>query len=275
MRLVLLIPSILLMACPSTGGSFFEDPVPEPTPDEEPTPSEDARMGWVQLERTWEWGGGATLRATASFHSPAEYAVWPTESTDLDGCAGGESAADEWSIPASDLDVGTPVLHLGEDELELDYDGTRWSRQLSTGYWEEFQEFTLRVTGGPDLPAQFYEAVVGSPATLTLDGFEDGPDGLAVSWTGANNDGDLRVLVYSDTDPIQWVYCRLDDDGAHTIPWSAFADSLPEGDYRFEARRQRSVDFELGAYPGTTLGMSTATADLFVRNPSADSSDGP
>lgn len=274
MRLLLLTSSLLLAACPSTGGTFYEAPTPEPTPDEEPTPGEESRMAWVQLQRSWELGGGATLRAVASFHSPADYAVWPTDSAELDGCTSGVSDVDEWSVPASNLDVGTPVLYLGDEELALDFDGTHWSRQLSTSYWEQHQEFTFRVTGGPDLPAQFYEAVVGSPATLTLEGFEEGPDGLSLTWTGANNDGDIRVLVYSESDPIDWLYCRLNDDGAHLLARDVFEGVLPDGDYIFEARRQRSVDFEMGEYPGTTLGLSTATADLFVSSASRDSSGG-
>ncbi len=275
MRLLLLIPALMLLACPSTGGSFFADPDPEPTPpDEEASPGEDARMAWVELHRSWEYGGGATLRATASFHSPSVYDLWPTASTDLDGCAGGESPPGAWVIPDSELDVGTPVLHLGDDQVELSFDGTHWFRQLSTSSWEEHQEFALQLSGGPDLPAQFYEAVIGSPATLTFDTFDAGDDGITVAWTGANDDGDIRVLIYNDEDPMQWAYCRLDDDGLQEMPWSTFDGLIPEGDYTFEARRQRSVDFEMGEYPGTTLGLSSATADVTVRTPSADSSEG-
>ncbi len=274
--LLLLSPCLLLLtACPAATGTFFEDPDPEPTaPPQDPDPGEDARMGWVQLERSWTLGGGASVRATASFHTPQEYARWPAESAELDGCAAGENDAGEWSLPDSDLDVGTPFLHLGDEELELTRNGATWARQLSTSYWEEHQEFTMRLTGGPDLPAQFYEAVIGTPATLTLEDFTESAAGLTVTWTGANDDGELRVLVSSDTDPSLWVYCRWHDDGEQTLPWTELVGVLPEGDYTFEARRQTSTNFELGDYPGTTAGISSATAELFVRADARDSSDG-
>jgi hypothetical protein len=267
MRLLFLIPMLLLLACPSTRGSFFDDPDPEPTPDPQPTPGDDARMGWIQLEHRWTEDSPATFRATASFHDPTEYDLWPTDSTGLDECEPGSIGATAWELPASDLDVGTPVIELENTKVELNFDGTHWSRQLSIDFWEEFEEFTFRVTGGPDLPAQFYEAVVGTPATLTFEEFSEGADGVTVRWTGANDDADVRVLVYSDTDPITYVYCRFNDDGEQVIPWSTFEDNLEEGDYTFEARRQRTVDFDLGEWPGTTLGLSTAIATVSVSDP--------
>lgn len=268
MRLLLLIPALSLMACPVNQGEFFDDPDPEPTAPPDPDePGEDARMGWVQLERSWDVGGGATLRAVASFHSPVEYDVGPTESVGLGECVGGETDAGDWDIPASDLDVGTPVLHLGDEELELAFDGTHWSRQLSTSYWEQHQEFTFRLTGGPDVPANFFEAVVGTPATLTLDDFTEMADGLQLAWTGANNDADIRVLISGDGDPFPWVYCRFADDGAATIPWPELEGPLGEGEYTVEVRRQRTVDFELGDWPGTTMGASSAFGTVSVTEP--------
>jgi hypothetical protein len=272
----LLLTACLLTACVSTGGSFFEDPDPEPTPPiEEPTPGDDARMGWVQIERSQALGGGPALRATASFHAPAEYALWPVEATELDECVRGEASIEDWILPPSDLDVGTPSLLLAKEDLALDYDGTWWSRQLSTSYWEPNQEFTLRLSGGPDLPANFFEAVIGTPATLTLDEFAEGPDGLSLAWSNPTGDGDVRVLFSRDDQPEDWLYCRFDDDGEQLMPWSELEGVLPEGDYTVEVRRQSSADFALGEYPGTAFGLSSATADLFVRAPSRDGAGGP
>ncbi len=262
--LLLLIP--LLCACPSTGGEFYEDPDPDPTPTPDNTPGEDSRMGWVQLERAWSSDGPATLSATASFHEPAEYAVWPEDTPGLDECEAGTAEVDDWVIPDSDLDVGTPFLEFTDDDIELNFDGSHWSRQLGVEFWEQHQEFTLRVSGGPDLPAQFFEAVVGTPATLELTDFEEGKDGLTFNWVGGNNDGDIRVLIYLEGQRGDFLYCRFNDDDQQTVAWDTFA-ALEEADYVVEARRQRSVDFELGEYPGRTLGMSTAITTAFIRSP--------
>lgn len=126
-------------------------------------------------------------------------------------------------------DYGTFYAH-GETPPPLRDGSTVYSDFFESTYAPEGGEVLLSLAGGTDAGPQNLSPSIHVPTSPVLKGgLEDtglgsvsvGPDGLRIQWETTSQEGtDIEVAV-SSFDPFLSVRCRLEDDGAATLPLAA------------------------------------------------------
>ncbi len=253
--LLLLIATVAITGCPDPDDDFWRDPS-EPTPAPTPEPDPDARIAELEFDRVRDANGDVDTRVRASFHEPINQLLRPSVPSGLDDCEAGEAANSDYDLPASTLDVGELILMTEDGEEPLTFDGAHWTGYLPNSAWIPNEEIGFRVTGGEDLAGQIWADQLGTPARLDLDLAEATDDGLQLEWTGANSDGHVELLLaIAFGEQLNWVACKLFDDGEELIAWEDLAGVGP-GEARLELRRETSTVFPVGEGEGNATGAS-------------------
>jgi hypothetical protein len=237
--------------------------------DDTPEWNPDLQTGWIEFHRANTYGEtSASVSATAAFFPPTPTTARTPVPEELDLCATGVDYPDVFGVPDSEWDVGTVTLVLVDGtEEQLEWNGGAGEHQavLPTSAWQGEQEYTVRLSGGDDVPETELTGLLGTPAALTMDDFDPlDDDGLALSWTGGNNNGHVELRLTSDPlndeeldGQVVWIACKLRDDNQHVLDWDDLAplDGLAT---TVELLRARSNPFDtLPEQPGSVLGTST------------------
>ena len=269
--LALLVLPVLLLSC---GEPEDDDPfdrgVDRDDDDDDDTPEWDAanRTAFIQMQRSNAFGEtGANVEVTATFFPPTPMIVRTPVPEELDTCNSGIDHPDVFEVPAGQWDAGVFTLELLDGEaidLEWNEGASRYERNLSSSAWTGEQEYTIRWTGGDDVPEAEHVGILGTPASLMMDEFNPNlDDGFFLTWVGGNNNGHVELRLTSD--PIDegekeaqviWIACKLRDDNQHVIDWDYLQPMNGQG-ATLELLRGRTTTFDTSPdQPGDVQGAS-------------------
>ncbi len=241
------------------GGSSSDD-------DDDPgNPDETWAVARIEVTRSdVEGTTGAVIRAVGSWFPHQSVEMRPEPPNDVDTCHGGESSSGRFEIPDSTSDIGNMSLVMADDEYGLSLSNGYFQDVLPYTSWTPNDEFDIRTSGGPDMPATEFDGALGTPPSVAISSLEESGGQVTVEWLGGQDMNQISIVVTrSSGDSLFWVSCRVQDDGEFTLT-AGDLDVLPEGTALLDVRREVRADIEIDSLPGVVIGISSASAGITI-----------
>jgi hypothetical protein len=242
------------------GGSSSDD-----DDDDAGIPDETWAVARVEVTRSDAEGTtGAVIRAVASWFPHQRVEMRPEPPNDVDTCHGGSSSSGQYMIPDSTWDIGNMSLVMADDEYGLGFEDGYFQDILPYTSWTPNNEFDIRTSGGPDMPATEFVGALGTPPSIAINSVDQSGGQVTVEWLGGDDLNQITILVTrSSGDSLFWVSCRVQDDGEFTLS-AGDLEVLPEGTALLDVRREMRADIEIDSLPGVVIGISSASAGISI-----------
>ena len=240
------------------------------------TPDDTWAIARVEVTRSdVEGTTGAVIRAVGSWFPHQRVQMRPEPPNDVDTCHGGEAPSGQYGIPDSTSDIGNLSLVMADDEYGLSFDDGYFQAILPYTAWTPNDEFDIRTSGGPDMPATEFQGALGTPPSVAISTVDQSGGQVAVEWLGGQDMNQISILVtHASGDSLFWVSCRVQDDGEFSLSAADLA-GLPEGTALLDVRREMTADIDFEGLPGVVVGVSSASTGITITASGDDDDSAP